>query len=167
MDGEVTVYLGLGSNLGDREANLRNALNELDPDVVLQCTSSIYETDPWGYKEQPQFLNCVCYGSTKLQPLGLLAAVKNIERMIGREPTFTNGPRTIDLDILLYGDRLVEEQELVVPHVRFPERSFVLVPLAEIAPHLVHPRLGLTADQMLKQVDGRDSVKRWGPPIVI
>ena len=164
---EVSVYLGLGSNLGDREANLRRALQDLTPSITLVKSSSIYETEPWGYKEQPQFLNCACNVLTQLSPQELIDAIKKVERAIGRQPTFPYGPRIIDVDILLYGDLLIDEESLVVPHPRLSQRAFVLIPLVELSPDLVHPRLGLTLSELLERVDGREGVKLWGPPVAM
>ena len=169
------VYLGLGSNLGDREANLRYALELLGTRMALERTSSFYDTEPWGYRDQPRFLNCVCECWTQLSPPGLLAAVTHVERELGRKPTFINGPRPIDVDILLYGQRVVAEPGLEVPHPRLAERAFVLVPLQELAGDVVHPVLGLTVEELLKRIagslgDGVEStgrVKLWAPPIAL
>jgi 2-amino-4-hydroxy-6-hydroxymethyldihydropteridine diphosphokinase len=173
--GPVMVYLGLGSNLGDREANLRHALELLSEDITLERVSSIYDTDPWGYEDQPRFLNCVCGGGTSLSPRELLVMVKGVERAIGREPSFHNGPRTIDVDILLYGQQRVIEAGLEIPHPRLVERAFVLVPLAEIAGDHNHPVLGLTVNELLQSMGtGEQStgiqtggVRWWAPPISI
>ena len=173
--GPVMVYLGLGSNLGDREANLRHALELLSQDITPERVSSIYDTDPWGYEAQPRFLNCVCGGWTSLSPRELLATVKGVERAIGREPSFRNGPRTIDVDILLYGQQRVIEAGLEIPHPRLVERAFVLVPLAEIAGDHDHPVLGLTVNKLLQSMVDREQstgippggVRWWAPPMSI
>ena len=169
---DAIVYLGLGSNLGDREANLRHALELLATRIHLETVSSLYDTEPWGYKEQPTFLNCTCEGRTSLQPRALLEAVKEVELTIGKVPTFRNGPRIIDVDILFYGQHLVSEPGLKIPHPRLTERAFVLVPLNEIAPQYVHPVLNLTVANLLTKVaaEGRgfpEGVKLSGPPICL
>ncbi len=138
------VYLGLGSNLGDRYGRLIEALDRLQAGVALEAISSIYETEPWGYADQPRFLNAVCRGETALSPRELLDRVKTIEAEMGREPTFRYGPRAIDIDILLYGETVLEQDDFSIPHARLHERDFVLAPLNEIAPEVVHPKLGKT-----------------------
>ena len=173
--GPVMVYLGLGSNLGDREANIRHALELLSEDITLEMVSSIYDTDPWGYEDQPRFLNCVCGGWTSLSPRELLAMVKGVERTIGREPSFPNGPRTMDVDILFYEQRRVVEAGLQIPHPRLAERAFVLVPLAEIAGDHYHPVLRLTVKELLQSIGARgqstgvliEGVRWWAPPMSI
>lgn len=136
-----TVYLGMGSNLGDRRAMLQQALDALHalPDTeVLRC-SQIYETEPWGDIAQDPFHNCAVEVRTVLQPFQLLTAIKNIERAIGRIEVRRNGPRIIDIDILLYGDLVFAQEGLTVPHPSMSERNFVLLPLREIAGGVVHP----------------------------
>ncbi len=136
-----TVYLGLGSNLGERRSNLSAAINALSPQVLPIQISPIYETEPWGYEDQPHFLNQVLEGHTRLAPGDLLTYLKRIERNLGREESFTYGPRVIDIDILYYDDLVLESPELTVPHPYLHERAFVLIPLADIAPDLIHPVL--------------------------
>ena len=128
-----TIYLGLGSNLGDREATLMKALELLTQHVALNQVSSIYETEPVGYSNQPWFLNLVCRGETDLDPDELLAFVKGIEAQMGRVPSFPNAPRQIDIDLVFYDDQKIESENLIIPHPRIGERGFVLVALAEIA----------------------------------
>ena len=162
-----TVYLGLGSNLGDRGANLRRALELVSRSVTLERVSSIYETEPWGYAEQPSFLNCACAGGTALGPRALLEAVKDVERALGRQPSFPNGPRTVDVDILFYGRRVISEPGLDVPHPRMAERGFVLVPLVEIGRGYVHPVLKLTVEELLHGMGVPEGVKVWAAPIPV
>lgn len=137
----VRVYLGLGSNLGDRAANLARAIQLLDARTELSLTqaSSVYETAPWGEPRQPAFLNAVLEADTELAPPGLLALTQSIEEAIGRRRTRKWGPRVIDIDILLYGDHTVQEARLRVPHPLLTVRQFMLVPLLELAPDLVLP----------------------------
>lgn len=137
--GSHTVYLALGSNVGDRQDHLRTALQRLQPGIDIHKFSSLYETEPVGYRDQPDFLNMVCQGETLLSPQELLRYVKNIETAIGRQATFRNGPRAIDIDILLYDQLCIQEKDLVIPHPRMVERAFVLTPLAEIAPEVMEP----------------------------
>ena len=159
----TTVYLGLGSNVGVRENNLRQALKFLKGhgDAVQQV-SPVYETDPMGYADQPAFLNCVCRFETDLKPKDLLSTVKGIEGLVGRTPTFQNGPREIDIDILLYGDVVMSTETLTIPHLRLTERAFVLVPLADIAPDVVNPGTGRTVAELLGSVEGKEGVRLWG-----
>jgi 2-amino-4-hydroxy-6-hydroxymethyldihydropteridine diphosphokinase len=159
----ATVYLGLGANVGDRLANLRMALARLQTLARLETVSSLYETQPQGVSDQPLFFNAVCRVSTGLEPQALLRFLKNLEWEIGRRPGGqTWGPRLIDLDILLYDDRVVDAPELKVPHPRLAERAFVLVPLAELAPELRHPLLGKTMKELLASV-GEEGVRRIAP----
>ena len=170
----VTAYFGLGSNLGHREQNIRAGLELLSQQVTLEVCSSMYDTAPWGFEKQGRFLNCVCRGTTTLEPLALLKAVKRVEGIMGRRRTFVNGPRVIDVDILLYGDRVVSEPELEIPHPRMAERAFVVTPLKEIAPDLGHPILGCTVAELAERLsggaesgeDGQD-VRLWGGPIPV
>jgi 2-amino-4-hydroxy-6-hydroxymethyldihydropteridine diphosphokinase len=153
------IYLALGTNLGDREANLQAACDALAAGVRLIRKSSIYATPPWGYTDQPEFLNQVVEVDTVLKPLPLLHFLKDIEAEMGRETTFRNGPRLIDLDILFYDQTVIDGQILKVPHPRLQERAFVLVPLDEIAPDFVHPVLNRTVHELLIDVD-REGIRR-------
>ena len=144
------IYLGLGSNIGDREANLRAAIERLPASgVTVLRTSPIYETEPVDYTDQRWFLNLVLEASTELLPLQLLARTSRIERELGRTRTIPKGPRTIDIDILLYGRSVIRGRKVEVPHPRMSERRFVLAPLADLAPDLRHPVTGLSVRQML------------------
>ena len=165
MGGAVpeTSYLGLGSNLGDRAANIRKALSLLAVETTLTRVSSLYETEPWGHEAQPRFLNAACRVETMMPPLELLGLLQCIEKEVGRQPTFPLGPRVIDVDILLYGQESVETVEVVVPHAGLAERAFVLVPLAEIAREVRHPVLGVSIGQLLESVSGKEKVRWWGP----
>src|SRR5690349_18144043 len=134
------VYLSLGSNLGDRQANLRAAIDALPAaSVRVEKVSSFYETEPVDYLEQPWFLNCVVQGKSAVFPLPLLRALRKIEAQLGSQKSFAKGPRLLDIDILLYGDESIDTPDLQVPHPRMLLRKFVLAPLAEIAPSLQHP----------------------------
>ena len=147
------IFLALGTNLGDREANLRSAKELLAPKVVVEGESSIYITPPWGFEDQPEFLNQVIKVRTCLSPRKLLKACKAIENEMGREKTIRYGPRLIDLDILFYGQRIIQKKSLCIPHPRLHKRAFVLVPLCEIAPDFVHPVIKETVQSLLTHVD--------------
>jgi len=147
------VFIALGTNIGDREANLCEARKALAPKVIIIKESPIYITPPWGYEDQPEFLNQVLEVQTKMRPGRLLAYLKRIEKKMGRMKTFRNGPRLIDLDILFYGQRVIERSKLCIPHPRLHERSFVLVPLKDIAPEFNHPVLNMTVETMLAKIN--------------
>ena len=157
----VTVYLGLGSNMGNRQGNLDRALDLLSQRLRAGQVSSVYDTEPVGNISQPRFLNLVCQVYTRLAPLELLALAKGVELKLGRAPGTSNAPRPIDIDILFYGDQVVATPELVIPHPRLAERAFVLIPLAEIAPDLVHPVSGKTIRDLLQGVTETQGVLRW------
>jgi len=146
------VFLGLGSNVGDRLRQIERAIEALraDPRMELAACARIYETEPWGHEEQPRFLNTVVEVCTELPPRELLRKLQGIERALGRRRRGRWGPREIDLDLLLYGDRVVCEDGLQVPHPRLHERAFVLVPLAELAPEVRHPRIHKEIQDLLR-----------------
>ncbi len=145
------VYLSLGTNLGARLANLRQAIHRLAPRVRVTRASPVYETDPWGHLDQPNFLNQVVEAETDLAPAALLELNKRIEAELGRVPTFRNGPRAMDIDILFYDREVLAADNLQIPHPRLAGRAFVLAPLCDLAPGLVHPSLGISAAQMLAE----------------
>jgi 2-amino-4-hydroxy-6-hydroxymethyldihydropteridine diphosphokinase len=150
----ATVFIALGSNLGDRRGHLAEAIRRLGDLGLVTRASPVYETEPWGIREQPRFLNQVVELQTDLPPHTLLRHLQTIETAMGRDragPRY--GPRPIDLDILFYDDRVLTSYALTVPHPRLHERAFVLVPLADLAADLVHPRLGLTVGELLARMD--------------
>lgn len=157
----AVAYLCLGSNLGDRMANLNEAVALLSKKVDIEKVSSVYETEPAGYKEQSLFLNMACQISTMLNPWELLHFVKDIEDKMGRVRSFSNSPRPIDIDILFYGREVIKNGELTIPHPRLTERAFVLIPLAEIAPQLIHLELGRKISELAEVVEGRGGVRKW------
>lgn len=136
---EYVVYLALGSNLGDRLANLKEAIASLPPQMDVKARSSVYETDPWGYEDQNKFLNQVVRVETYLKPEPLLKHLKRLEMALGRKSSFQYGPRLIDIDILFYGDLVLYSPSLTIPHPLMHERGFVLLPMMDIAPDFVHP----------------------------
>jgi 2-amino-4-hydroxy-6-hydroxymethyldihydropteridine diphosphokinase len=157
------VYIALGSNLGDRKVNLETAIDNLPPKVWVLAQSKIYQTAPWGYDDQPDYLNQVIKCETMLSPEELWRYVNELENQLGRQPTFRYGPRLIDIDILFYGDLVLHSPDLIIPHPRLHERSFVLVPLNDLAPKLHHPVSGKTVENMLKEV-GHEGVSRFDEP---
>ena len=161
----MVYYLGLGGNLGRRAANLARARRLLAAEgVEIIRASSIYETEPVDYPDQPWFLNQVLEVRTALDPPGLLRLARSVETALKRVPTVAKGPRTIDIDILLAGDLVVDTPDLVIPHPRLHLRNFVLAPLSEIAPKTVHPALGRTVADLARASADPCRVKRKSPP---
>lgn len=155
------VFLSLGSNVGDRDKNLRTAIAALpELGVKLKKVSSIYETEPVDFLEQPWFLNCVVEGETTVPPATLLKRFRELEQQIGSKKLVPRGPRLIDLDIVVYGEQAIDSPELQVPHPRMHLRRFVLAPLAEIAPNLKHPSWSGTAAQLLNGLSDDSVVKK-------
>lgn len=157
------ALLSLGSNLGKSRANIRVAIEKLGVLGTVEAVSSLYETEPVGFADQPLFLNCAAMLETALPPEELLAGLKRIETELGRVPGTLNGPRVIDIDMLLYGDAIVESGTLAVPHPRLHTRRFVLEPLAEIAPGVMHPSAGKTAAELLAVLDDTHRSARLPP----
>ncbi len=152
------VYLALGTNLGNRVENLRSAVELLSEKTNIEHISSVYETEPVGYKEQPLFFNAVLSVKTSLEPYDLLGFIKDIEGDMGRQESFRNAPRLIDIDILLYNNLIMQTDELTIPHPWMSQRAFVLVPLLEIAPNLVDPLSGRNFSDLLNEAGGLDGV---------
>lgn len=147
------VYLALGSNMGDRLANLQDAVSHLAPQMNVKKKSPVYETPPWGFKDQAAFLNQVVMAETRLEPEELLGHLKRLETTLGRVESFRNGPRSIDIDILFFDDVILDSLPLMIPHPRLHQRAFVLLPLNDIAPDLIHPLLDKPVSELLLDVD--------------
>ena len=158
------VYLSLGSNLGDRVGHIQAALKKLaERGLKVRRVSSFYKTEPVDFRPQPWFVNCVVEVETDLMPLRLLATLKSIERALGRRPGTAKGPRPIDIDILLYDNRVVRSADLTIPHQRLEERRFVLIPLAELAANLRHPVTERTVLEMLGSTKDNSRVIKLKP----
>lgn len=162
-DGKL-IFLSLGSNLGDRAGNLERAIEAM-PDIGVQVLrrSSVYETEPVDFLEQPWFLNCVVEAETSVMPRKLLEELQEIERRLGSKKLAPRGPRIIDLDVLFYETAVIHEPGMDIPHPRLGERRFVLVPMAELAPEFQHPELRMTAAELLAATKDRSVVRIWQP----
>lgn len=147
------AYLSLGSNLGHREGHIRKAVKLLEKRCRVAGKSSLYDTEPLDHASQPHFLNCCVKIDTKMKPDGLLAFARHVESVLGRRRRLKYGPRTIDIDIILYGERVVRKKGLEIPHPRMHERRFVLLPLLEIEPDLKHPLTGKRLENLLKGLE--------------
>lgn len=158
--GMVDAFIGIGSNLGNREENVRKAIELLASAGRVVATSSMYETEPMYLENQGLFINCVAKLNTDLEPTELLKKLKGFESELGRKKGQRYGPRIIDLDILFYGSQVVARDDLAIPHPKIQERSFVLVPLTEIEPGLVHPVIGKTVSQLLRELGPDKKVRR-------
>jgi 2-amino-4-hydroxy-6-hydroxymethyldihydropteridine diphosphokinase len=156
------AFAGLGTNLGDRTANLQRAIGLIRERATVTTVSPVYETEPVGYADQPWFLNCVVELDTPLPPHNLWDALQSVERAMGKATPFPNGPRVIDADLLLYDDLVIDEPGLQVPHPRMHERRFVLAPLADVAPALVHAALRRTVASLLEAAPEREQVRLFG-----
>jgi 2-amino-4-hydroxy-6-hydroxymethyldihydropteridine diphosphokinase len=166
----ASVLLGLGSNVGEPLDNLREAVSRLSDICLISRVSSVYKTEPVGFADQDWFLNCALTAETSLSPLELLDRILRVEIAMGRTRTVRNGPRTIDIDILLFDDLQLEVEDLTVPHPRMYERAFVLHPASEIAPEMSHPTLQTSIKQALENLDGTEQVERisataWPPQV--
>ncbi|MEX0906800.1 MAG: 2-amino-4-hydroxy-6-hydroxymethyldihydropteridine diphosphokinase [Gemmatimonadota bacterium] len=157
-----TLYLGLGTNVGDRAANLCAALRGIGAICVVDAVSPVYESDAIGHEDQPRFWNMAARGTTQLRPDDVLDRLQQLERDIGRVPTFRMGPRIIDIDVLLYGRHVIETPSLRVPHAGLPDRPFVLRPLLDIEPRLVHPVSGEFLLDRLAATGGAATLQKVG-----
>ena len=155
------IYIGLGSNLGNREENINRAIHLLREKCKILKVSSIYETEPVGYKNQGLFLNCAVEAETGLKPQELQKFFHSIEKILGRVKTIKNGPRTMDLDILFYDGHIIKSKNLAIPHPRLHERLFVLEPLKELCPNFIHPVLRKTINELKTKIFNRRDVKNF------
>jgi 2-amino-4-hydroxy-6-hydroxymethyldihydropteridine diphosphokinase len=156
------IYLGMGTNRGDRLANLAATIEALPPQVQVVRQSPVYQTPPWGYTDQPDFLNLVVEAQTALPPKELIAYLKDLELKVGRTASFRWGPREIDIDILFYNQLVYAEDGLEIPHPRLHDRAFVLVPLADLTPELIHPKLNSSVSELLSEIDS-SGITRYQP----
>lgn len=155
------VFLGIGSNLGDREENLAQARDSIESFAQIEAVSPVYETDAWGFEDQPAFLNQVIHIKTSLSSQALLKRIKRIEKDLGRKKSFRWGPRLIDIDILFFADYIIESASLTIPHKELHKRAFVLVPLADIAPDFVHPVFNQTVSALRDTLADLEGIKLW------
>jgi 2-amino-4-hydroxy-6-hydroxymethyldihydropteridine diphosphokinase len=154
----IKIFLALGSNVGDRKANIEKAISLLNPKISNIKKANIFETKPVGFTEQENFLNTVISGYTTLSPLELLDFIKQVEKKIGRIERFRFGPREIDIDIIYFGSRIYKDQKLEIPHPKTHERDFVLMPLADIDPNFIHPKFNLSTLEMIKLLTSKTSI---------
>lgn len=159
----MRAFLGIGTNLGEREKNIDEAIRLIKEHIgPVMRESSFYETDPWGFRSEKNFLNIALEVDTRLKPSGLLGRIMMIEAQMGRlRESGKYVSRVIDIDILLYGDKILEDETLVIPHPKLHERRFALVPLNEVAGELVHPKLGKTIKALLRECRDRSKVRRF------
>lgn len=162
-----TVILSLGSNTGDRILNCRKALSEISAFAEIRKVSSVYETEPVGYEDQPDFINCAAEIETSFPPLELLDRLHEVEKRLGRVRGEPWGPRTIDIDIIFYEDLVIDTEELIIPHVSAHARRFVLEPVCEINPMLVHPGFGVRVYMLLNGLDDEKKAVKTGEPSAI
>ena len=155
------VFLGIGSNLGDREENLAQARGSIEAFARIEAVSPVYETDAWGFEDQPAFLNQVIHIKTSLSSQALLKRIKRIEKDLGRKKSFRWGPRLIDIDILFFSNHVIESASLTIPHKELHKRTFVLVPLADIAPDFVHPVFNQTVSALCDTLADLEGIKLW------
>lgn len=158
----ANVYIGIGSNQGDRIKNCDKALRAITKFAVIKLISSVYETEPVGIIDQPDFINCVVEIGTRLGPYEFFSNLLDIENKLGRKRVGVGGPRNIDLDLLLYDDLVVQDDRLTIPHPRAHLRRFVLEPLCEIAPDLIHPILRVTVSKLLNDLENDKRIERLG-----
>lgn len=158
----VYAFIGIGSNVGDKEDNVERAIQLLKKKVKILKVSSFYKTEPMYYEKQDWFMNCVVKVETRMKPKELLTFLRRIEDRLGKNLPFKYGPRTIDLDILFYGKEVVSEDELEIPHPRIKERGFVLIPLSEIEPDFIHPVLKVDMKTLAGNLPGRKEVIKLG-----
>jgi 2-amino-4-hydroxy-6-hydroxymethyldihydropteridine diphosphokinase len=158
----VNAYIGIGSNQGNRIEFCNKALRAITKFAVIKSLSSVYETEPVGVIDQPDFINCVVEIGTGLGPWGLLSKLLDIENELGRKRVSNSDPRTIDLDLLFYQDLVIQDDQLIIPHPRAHLRRFVLEPLCEIAPDLIHPVLGVSVSRLLNDLEDYKRVERLG-----
>lgn len=161
MKDKIKAFIALGTNDGNRESNIQTALEEIAQFAKIVQKSSIYNTEPVGFKNQSDFLNMVIAIETKLNPVELMIKLEEIEHKMGKNKEFENGPRLIDLDILFYDDRVVRHSHFEIPHPRLHQRNFVLTPLAEIAPKLTHPILDKTIEYLKVNLKSSEKIEKW------